>query len=62
MAVHQRRWMKVTMKEGWQEMVEGEEEVKTVVYEHIDRSTLNLLTVMLCIRDVLGLITVIILL
>lgn len=50
------------MKEGWQEMVEGEEEVKTVVNEHIDRSTLNLLTVMLCIRYVLGLITVIILL
>lgn len=50
------------MKEGWQEMVEGEEEVKTVVNEHIDCSTLNLLTVMLCIRDVLGLITVIILL
>lgn len=27
------------MKEGWQEMVEGEEEVKTVVNKHTDRST-----------------------
>lgn len=62
MAVHQRRWMKVTMKEGRQEMVEGEEEVKTVVNKHTDRSTLNLLTVMIRIEDVLGLITVIILL
>lgn len=50
------------MKEGRQEMVEGEEEVKTVVNKHTDRSTLNLLTVMIRIEDVLGLITVIILL
>lgn len=50
------------MKEGRQEMVEGEEEVKTVVNKHTDRSTLHLLTVMIRIEDVLGLITVIILL